>query len=119
MLAAAVSDPADVTLHWLRLAGIIALSMCGLGVFFYVRREPGAAVPALFRRIQVGLIVATAAAILAQLAFAQSDRRRAQRWCAAGAFVLAVLAGVNVLHESMGARGTAVRFPPKGLSIAL
>ena len=40
MLAAAVPDPATVTLHWLRLSGIIALCMCGLGVFFYLRRVP-------------------------------------------------------------------------------
>ena len=117
MLAAAVPDPATVTLHWLRLAGIIALCMCGLGVFFYLRRDTVADVPAFFRRIQVALIVATAAAILAQLAFAQSDWRRAQRWCAAAGFALAVLAGANVLHEAMVARGSAVRFPPKALSV--
>jgi hypothetical protein len=118
ILAAAVPDPATVTLHWLRLAGIIALCMFGLGVFFYLKREP-AGVPAFYRRIQIGLLAATAAAILGQLAFAQVDRRRAQRWCATLAFVLAVLAAVNVLHESMTARGTGVRFEPKALSVAL
>jgi hypothetical protein len=119
MLAAAVPNPADVTLHWLRLAGIIALCMCGLGGFFYLTREPAADVPALFRRIQWGLLVATVIAVLAQLALAQSDRRRAQRWAAVAAFGLAVLAAVNVLHESMVPRGTAVRFQPKPFAILL
>jgi hypothetical protein len=118
MLAAAVPKPADVTLQWLRLAGIIALCMFGLGLFFYLKREP-ADVPLFFRRVQVGLLVATAGGILAQLAFAQVDRRRAQRWAAAAAFVLAVLGAVNVLHESMVVRGTAVRFPPKALAVAI
>ena len=119
MLAAAVPDPAAVTLQWLRLAGIIALCMFGLGVFFYVQRETVADVPALYRRVQVGLLAATAGAVLAQLALVQVAWRAAQRWAAAAAFVLAVLGAVNVLHESMAVRGTAVRFPPKALSVAL
>ena len=119
MLAAAVSDPEAVTLHWLRLAGIIALSVCGLGVFFYLRRGPEADVPVFFRRIQLGLIVATVLAILGQLAFVQVAWRRTQRMFAAAAFVLAVLAGVNVLHELMVARGTAVRLGPKPLAVGL
>jgi len=119
MLAAAVPDPADVTLQWLRLAGIVALCMFGLGIFFYFKREPAADVPVFFHRVQVGLLVATAVTILGQLAFSQTGRRRAQRWAAGAAFVLAVLGAVNVLHESMITRGTAFRFPPKGLSVAI
>src|SRR4051812_30025535 len=100
MLAAAVPNPAEVTLEWLRLAGIIALCMFALGVFFYVKREPVADVPGLIQRVQVGLLTSTAAALLAQLAFAQVGRRGAQRGAAALAFVFAVLGAVNVLHES-------------------
>jgi hypothetical protein len=58
-------------------------------------------------------------AVLFQLAFVQLAHRREQRMLAAAAFVLAVLAGCNVLHEMMGAQGTAVRFPPKTLSMVL
>ena len=39
MLAAVISDPRDVTVNWLRLAGIIALAMAALSAFFYSRRE--------------------------------------------------------------------------------
>ena len=72
LLAAAEPRPADVTLNWLRLAGIIALSLCGLAVFFYLRRGHVADVPVFYRRLQAGLIVATAGCILGQLAFAQT-----------------------------------------------
>jgi len=119
MLAAAVPDPREVTLHWLRLAGIIALCVFGLAGFFWLQREPAVDVARFYRRVQTGLVVMTAGAILGQLAFVQVDRRRVQRTFAVAAFGLAVLAGANLLHESMVGRGTAVRFPPKGLSIAL
>ena len=36
MLAAAVSDPKQVTLQWLRLCGIIALALVALAVFAVV-----------------------------------------------------------------------------------
>jgi hypothetical protein len=119
LLAAAVPRPGDVTLHWLRLAGIVALCLCGLGAFFYLRRGPVADVPAFYRRVQVGLMATTGACVLAQLAFAQTARPRAQRAVAALGFVMAVLAGSNLLHELMIGRGTAVRFEPKALAVAL
>jgi hypothetical protein len=119
MLAAAVPRPGDVTLHWLRLGGVIALCMFALGAFFYLRRDSVAEVPVFYRRVQAGLLLATAAGILGQLGFVQVDWRRTQRAFAAGAFVVAVLAGSNLLHELMVARQTAVRFSPKALSIAL
>ena len=119
MLAAAVPSPREVTLHWLRLAGIIALCMCGLGSFFYFRRESVPDVPIFYRRVQAGLVVATWVCILGQLAFVQVDWRRAQRTFAVGSFVCAVLAGANLLHEIMVPRGTAVRFGPKPFAISL
>src|SRR2546423_1128201 len=87
MLAAAVSDPRAVTLHWLRLGGILALCMGGLGAFFYVQRGPAPDVPALYRRVQVGLVVATIVCVLGQLAFVQVERRGAQRGLAGGGVV--------------------------------
>jgi hypothetical protein len=119
LLAAAVPRPADVTLNWLRLAGIIALCLCGLSVFFYTRRGPVADVPAFYRRMQIGLIAGTAACVLAQLALAQTARRGAQRVVSLLGLLLAVLAGSNLLHELMIARGTALSFRPKPLAVAL
>src|SRR5436190_1349264 len=89
LLAAAVSDPRQVTLNWLRLAGIIALSAGALAVYFVVRREAaGQGV-----RFETWMIAATIACVLAQLAFAQVGRRRTQRVFAAVGFAMAVLAG--------------------------
>src|SRR5438132_428772 len=89
MLAAAVSDPQQVTLHWLRLCGILALATAALSMFFLFRQtEP---VPA-------AMWVADAcvfAAILAQLAFAQTARRRAQQLFAWLAFFFAVKIGAD------------------------
>ena len=119
MLAAAVSDPRQVTLNWLRLAGIIALSVGGLAAFFWFQRAPAAELPAFYRRVQAGLVVATLVAVLGQLAFVQVAWRGSQRALAAAAFFLAVLAGTNFVHGQMIPGGVAVRFPPKALSIAL
>jgi hypothetical protein len=119
MLAAAVSNPRQVTLAWLRLAGIIALALAGLGLFFYFRGDAGVVGSAIVRRVQVGLFIATTVATLAQLGFVQVAWRGTQRAFAWAAFVLAVLAGSHVLHEMMTHAGTAVAFPPKGLSMGL
>src|SRR6476469_6861811 len=88
MLAAAVSDPREVTLNWLRLAGILALSMGGLGAFFFVRRDE------LKPPAQWAAVAVTLAAVLGQLAFVQVASRGVQRVLAAVAFAGAVVAGV-------------------------
>jgi hypothetical protein len=88
MLAAAMSDPREVTLNWLRLAGILALSMGGLSAFFFVRRDE-VKLPAQWAAMAV-----TLAAVLGQLAFVQVASRGVQRGLAAIAFVGAVAAGV-------------------------
>src|SRR4051794_18392536 len=88
MLAAAVSDPRQVTLNWLRLAGILALSMGGLGAFFFVRREE---VKQATQWTAMGL---TLGAVMGQLAFVQVASCGVQRSLAAVAFVGAVAAGV-------------------------
>src|SRR3712207_4626952 len=81
MLAAAVSDPEQVTLQWLRLAGIIELPMCGLAVAFYVfaGRASSPELSVILRRVQIGLLVLTALAVLGQLAFVQVAWRTTQR----------------------------------------
>jgi hypothetical protein len=91
ILAAAISDPDQVTLLWLRLAGIIALSMLGLSVFFAYSR--GATSP------RVDILYATAGlAIVGQLGFVQVAKRTEQRWCAIVGFALAVLLGAAFLE---------------------
>jgi hypothetical protein len=89
MLAAAISDPQQVTLNWLRLCGILALAMAGLSMFFLYRRsEPAAA----------GVWVANAclfAAIIGQLAFVQVAYRRAQQAFAWLAVFIAVKVGAD------------------------
>jgi hypothetical protein len=120
LLAAAVPRLGDVTLQWLRLCGVIALAMAGVALFFYFTREAHPAeLSAALRRVQVGLLFATAGSILAQLAFVQVGWRRTQRALAVGGGVVAVLAGSNLLHEMMIPYGTAVRYPPKVLSMAM
>src|SRR3954447_20155555 len=73
MLAAAVSDPRQVTLNWLRLAGVLALSVGGLGAFFFVRRDE------VKLPTQWAAVAVTLAAVLGQLAFVQVASRGVQR----------------------------------------
>ena len=130
MLAAAVSRPKElrrhgpddldgVTLQWLRLAGIIALALGALAMFFFLRRETPANATAAFHRRQLALLGAFLAAVLAQLGFVQVAWVRTQRVCAGVAFLVGVMSGSGLLHELMLPRGTAVAFPPKVWSIAL
>ena len=83
MLAAAVSDPKQVTLNWLRLCGILALVMAGLSMYFA-------------QRLWLMNAIA-AAAILGQLAFVQVAFRRTQQIFAWLAFLLALRVGVVYL----------------------
>ena len=87
LLAAGVSEPRQVTLHWLRLCGILALVMAGLSMYFGQR-----------------LWTANAffiAAILGQLAFSQVAWRRTQQICAWLAFLLALRVGVAYLDRPL------------------
>ena len=85
MLAAAISDPRAVTLRWLRLAGIIALTMCGLAGFFAARLPP---------------IIMTFVLIMAQLAFVQVAWRTTQRVFAWLAFAHAVMSTGHFLDQA-------------------
>src|SRR6476660_9915163 len=67
MLASAIPKPRDVTLQWLRLCGIIAMTMMGLSCFFWTRR--GA-----MGRVELASYVAVLLMILFQLAFVQTAR---------------------------------------------
>ena len=110
MLAAALSNPRLVTVHWLRLCGILALAFAGLAVFFVLRRQTSADGSALYRRIQIGMLAGTVLAILAQLAFVQTLVFRVQRAFAALAFLLAVLVGAGLIHEMVPRASSASSF---------
>jgi membrane-bound metal-dependent hydrolase YbcI (DUF457 family) len=119
MLAAAVSNPRHVTLNWLRLAGIIALALAGVGTYFYFASETPRPGNPVVLRVQRGLLTGVFVAILGQLATVQVAMRTAQRVFASAAFALAVLAGSHLLHDMMQARGTALLQPPKGFGMML
>ena len=67
MLASAIPSPREVTLQWLRLCGMIALTMLGLSVFFWTRRGS-------FDRIEMVSFGAIAGMVLLQLALVQTAR---------------------------------------------
>jgi hypothetical protein len=84
MLAAGVCDPKQVTLNFLRLAGILALSAAGLSLFFLFKGPEAA------DRREVLMTLAVIVAILAQLATAQIGWRASQRIFAFIALILAL-----------------------------
>ena len=91
MLAAVISDPRQVTLLWLRLCGIIALSLAGLSLFFVFRRDDP---PSKWQIAMYGL---TFAGILGQLGFVQVAMRDIQRIFSFIAFMAAVAVGFLIL----------------------
>jgi hypothetical protein len=97
MVACAVSDPHAVILRWLRLGGIIALSMSALAIFFVARRDVLAPRAFIWPAI-------TAAMILGQLAFVQVARRQAQRIFCFSAGIAGVVAGVVLLRSVLDPR---------------
>ena len=103
MLAVALSDPRQVTLQWLRLCGILALSMLALSVFFVLRR----AVPVSHRTAVWCGYGAAAGATLGQLALVQTARRVGQRVAATVAVVAGVGVGVLLLPNATAAGALA------------
>lgn len=85
MFAAAVPNPKEVTLNWLRLAGIIALALLALSIYFFLHSGQPRVAQAFILYALVGT------AILAQLAFVQISFRQTQRLCAFLAFVTGIL----------------------------
>lgn len=96
MLAAAVPDPISVTLHWLRLAGILALSFAGLATLWFALY--GLPLPEA-RPMAIGTLVAAIVGVMLQLAFTQLGWRQTQRVFAVFAAVWAVETGVFFLHR--------------------
>jgi hypothetical protein len=94
LLAAAIPNPKDVTLLWLRLAGIISLSLAALSLFFCFRRDSAHA------PIHLTLYIITLAAILAQLAFVQISWRATQRILNLLAYAFAVATALTILPRN-------------------
>ncbi len=96
LLAAAISDPKQVTLNWLRLGGIIALSLSGLSLFFYLknRMDGLGAVATFFGFFPIVLCV------LGQLAFVQLAWRRTQRVFAMLGYIAALWAALWIFPRN-------------------
>lgn len=106
MLAVAISNPREVTLQWLRLAGILALVFFGVGIAVFVRCESFRSL--IERRELLIPCLASVAAVLLQLACAQTARRTSQR-CAAAITVVATIAlSAVILHELPGAENRSI-----------
>jgi hypothetical protein len=101
MLSAAVCDPNQVTLNWLRLAGILALAAGGLGFFF------------LFRGLWPGtraILIATGmtGALLTQLATVQIALPNVGRTVAALAAAIGIYLGHDLLRSGATPQGPAL-----------
>ena len=120
LLGTSLPKPADIAPAWSRRLSGVAMILFGAGaVAAATLPRPAVDVPPFYRRVQTGLILATLAiALLHRLAirFGAGWTRRIIAWTG---FLVAVLAGSNLLHEAMLARGTAIALPPKALSVAL
>jgi hypothetical protein len=106
MFAAAVPRPNDVTLRWLRLAGIIALVMAGLSVYLWLRRDGG------HSTVDAWLFAGVVILILGQLTMTQIAQANAQRVLAIAAFVAGAALGARLCGSSrwntVSAVGTAI-----------
>jgi hypothetical protein len=113
MLAAGVSDPRQVTLRWLRQAGILALAVGGLSMFFASRR------PTSEDRSAMIATAATLAAVLGQLGFVQTASLRAGRVFAWVGFFAAVSAGADYLGAGRQQMDGAARASAYASSIGI
>src|SRR5688572_20705432 len=101
MLAAAVPNPADVRPAWLRLAGVVSILTTALAASIALLRWDLVETPPFFRRVQAALVGLTLVCAVAHLAFAGRNESLAGRVVGVAGFVLAVLAGSNLLHDAM------------------
>jgi hypothetical protein len=91
MLASAIPKPRDVTLQWLRLCGIIAITMLALSAFFWTRRIVHNPSERIYLAVECVLI-------LLQLALVQTARPVAARFAA----ILAALVSFPLAAQLLG-----------------
>ncbi len=102
-LSQAVSDPRAVTLRWLRLGGLIALTLVGVALALRPGVGTGGAGVGFGwssetdNAVSWGLLIASAVACVVQLVTVQLAKRDVQRVAATCGFVLAVAAAAFVL----------------------
>ncbi|CAN5499767.1 hypothetical protein BH09PLA1_BH09PLA1_35730 [soil metagenome] len=106
MLAAVISNPHEVTLQWLRLAGILALVFFGVGMVVWVRRESYRTL--IERRELLAACVTAAVGILMQLGTVQIARRLVQRIAALIGVFSSVMLAAMILHGLAGAESRSL-----------
>ena len=102
MLAVVISNPREVTLQWLRLAGILALVFAGVGIalFLFRHEATGPAVTIASLACVVG--------ILMQLGFAQTAKRHLQRIAAFISTIATSALATIILNRLPGAEDRLV-----------
>jgi len=101
MLAATVADPKQVTLQWLRLAGIIALALAGVGMYFLLTRAGHATINTIILSLFIALV-------LGQLAFVQVAWRSTQRWFAGISAVASIVGATLIIRQLTSPEAQAV-----------
>jgi hypothetical protein len=120
LLGTSLPNPAEAGPVWTRRVSALAMILLGAGAILAATLPREAVdVPPFYRRIQTGLILTTIAAALLHRVAIRFETAWTRRMIAGAGFLLAVMAGGNLLHEAMLPRGTAVAVPPKALSVAL
>ncbi|HEX3355414.1 MAG TPA: hypothetical protein VHS31_00435 [Tepidisphaeraceae bacterium] len=90
MFASCIPRPRDVTLRWLRLCGIIAITMAGLAIFFWTRRG-------IFDHLELAFFSAAIVLIAMQLTFVQTSKPVLARFPALLSFLVSLPLAVRLL----------------------
>lgn len=114
-LALAVSDPSQVTLRWLRLGGIIALTLTAVAAVIHLMARGSQA----YAPLLLGLFTLAALPFAAQVIAVQQARRRTQRILAWAGFLTATILAWGIVvhplapraHETDGPAATQTAEP--------
>ena len=118
-LASVLPNADGVRTTWRRFGAILSVVSALVAAALAGLRSDLVATPPFFRRTQAVLVGMVVLLAIVHLAYNWARTSGAPRLLGIATFVVAVLAGTNLLHDAMLARGTAVAFPPKGFSMAL
>jgi hypothetical protein len=110
MLAAAISDPKQVELRWLRLCGVIAITLSALSLFFWFRRDTTPrSLPQLMALCSVIIL------LLAQLTLVQIARPVIARWISVLGFIATIASAVLMTSDTARLRPLACVFASVGI----